>query len=121
MKLAVLFGLDTVPFLVDWDKPLMDFHHFFSFDGKYWQWTVHDKDPTYMGGKVVPGADQYLLYGKCDIGAVPMDIFGMRQPIPDFKAMFKIFTTSKVCECGAEKAHGKNTGHATWCPLWSKY
>lgn len=121
MKLAVYFGIDTIPHVVHWDKPIMDFHHFFKYDDKYWQWTVHDSKPDYFGVKPVSGADQYLLYGKCDIGAIPMDIFGQRQPTPDFRTLFHIYAALKRnCECGAEKVHGKNTGHATWCPLWSK-
>ena|ERR1700722_95296 len=118
MKLAIYFGLDTLPYIVGWDKDIMDFHQYVSIDGEDWQWTVHDKDPTYLGCKPLQGVSHYLLF--CKTKAVPYDIFGQKMPIVDFRAMFGIASQWKKCECGAEKVHGKNTGHATWCPLWSK-
>jgi len=119
MKLAVYFGLDTTPFVVTWNRDLMDFYHYFNFDDEDWQWAIHDKDSTYLGGKVIPEVDCYLLYTKTK--TLPCDINGAKIIVPDFRIMFGIYLSAwKKCECGAEKIYGKNTGHATWCPLWSK-
>ena len=121
MKLAVYFGLDTTPFVINWEKALLDFHHYIRFDDCYWDWFMHTDDPTRVNINPVPGVTHYLCYSKCSENEIPLDMFGMRFPVVDFRKTFNFPVVNKTCECGAEKAHGKNTGHATWCPKWSKY
>lgn len=120
MKLAIYFGLDTPAYVVNWDKNLMDYHHYFIFNGLFWQWTMHDKDATFFGDKTLVGISYHLIYGKIHENGIPVDMFGVRFPVLDFKRTYGIIDPIKKCECGAEKVHGKNTGHATWCSLWSK-
>lgn len=121
MKLAIYFGLDTAPYTVSWDKPLLDFHHYLKFDDKYWSWFMHTDNPAGVQINPVPGVSHYLLYSNCGENGIPYDMFGMRFPVVDFRKTFGFPVIKKDCECGAEKAHGQQTGHATWCPKWSKY
>lgn len=115
MKLSVSFG-DEATFVVDWDKEVSFFNHYFYLNDKYWQWVAWD-----VATDLAAVADYSLIYGHINESAIPYDGMGKRFPTPDFKYMFNISSAQiKVCECGAEKTYGKNTGHATWCPLWSK-
>lgn len=120
MKLAIYFNIDRAPFVVDWDKNLTDFPHNFIYDGKYWQWTMHDTDGKYFGAFAALNVQYHLLYGEIHENGIPTDILGNRYPVPDFKLTFGFTYSVKKCECGAEKVYGPNTGHATWCPMWSK-
>jgi hypothetical protein len=121
MKLAIYFGLDTVPYVVTWDKSIVDVPPYFYFDNEYWQGQMRHDTAEYFGTKGVTGVDWHILYTKMKAWALPININGVAFPVPDFKALFRIVDSTKKCECGAETAHGKNTGHATWCPKWSKY
>jgi hypothetical protein len=116
MKLFVFFGDETDPktpaHIVDWSKNPVDYYKHIKMDGKYWEFICYKKADITMK------ADYVLIYGEVRASSIPCDIYG-RQDIFNFDDMLS-FNKGSVCECGAEKVYGKNTGHATWCPLWRR-
>lgn len=116
MKLAIYFGSETTPYIIDWegdaDHLRDDFPHYFAYNGSYWNWFQIESDITGLANKM-------LRYSKIDENGLPYDVFGKRFPTPDFIAMFNIKPKGTDCECGA-KHTGFSSIHMFYCPLWSK-
>lgn len=113
MKLGIKFGMDSKAYVVEWDKEFKEFPQFVTVDGQYWQWTFYDKDET---GQV----EQVLVFGRVKESVLPVNMFGILFPVPDFKAMFGISDmTGKPCECGA-KFSSFPDHHMDKCPRFVK-
>jgi hypothetical protein len=119
MKLAFRFGIDTEPWIVDWNGGFAqgrpDVPIYWEHEGLFWEWFMYDQDDT-------GSADYVLVLHKVSDAAIPRDINGHRMS-QDFTSFFKVAVRfsrkSGNCECGAQKTSNPNC-HAMWCPCWRK-
>lgn len=102
------FGSYSKQIIVEWNQDLDNFPKFSKYDGRYFGWSLYDRDDSGQ-------ADQMLLLAEHTRAALPVNIQGSPWAIADLETMFGLVTLpAGKCECGTDKAGGGI--HSSWCP-----
>jgi hypothetical protein len=116
MKLLLkLSGLDyDHTLIVEWEKELLLFPSFVTYDNRLWEWILYDDDTTRQ-------ADKMLTFSEHKRANWPVDFSGKPLEASSLERMFDLKDRQNKfnkCECGSEKLGSDK--HSSWCAKWSK-